>query len=196
MDLFQSKNILSDSDYAELMQVKDSVFMQKPGCMIIDGSGNLTITRTDSIGSPIDLNAIFNYKMDIEGYSIKYPPIFIKLLKSIQSNLIEHGLVNPRPYICRTYRNNCLTPWHKHTKLDNVKNTKWYCLIYYMHPNWDTSYGGQLRVSKVADFPGEKFDCLSNSFVTHNGYYGHAVEELKKGYEGERDIFLTHWVTD
>ena len=196
MDLFQSKNVLSVEDYTLLMQVKEPLYIEKPGMIIIDEQGQTSIKKTNKQGLPIDQGGIFNWTMDIEKFRVKYPDIFIKLLYSIQNNLKDNGLINPRPYVCRTYRNNSIRAWHKHVMAKNVKPKNWYCCIYYMHDNWDTKFKGALRVSKAEGFTGESFDCLSNSFVAHNGYYGHAVDELLLGYKGDRDIFLTHWVTD
>jgi hypothetical protein len=65
-----------------------------------------------------------------------------------------------------------------------------------MHPNWDPKYGGALSIGLTENEITHTIDCLSNSLVAHNGYYGHGVKELIKGYEGDRDIFLSHWVSD
>ena len=197
MDYFQSTNVLTQEDYSLLMQAKEPFYSERgPGCIIINADGHTSTVKTDLKGLPTDQHSIFNFTMDIEKYSIKYPPIFLKLLYNIKNCFENNGVLNAKPYLCRTYRSNKTINWHKHAILKNVKPKNWYCCIYYMHENWDVKYKGALRVSKSEKLLGEKFDCLSNSFVTHNGFYGHSVDELIKGYEGNRDIFLTQWVID
>jgi hypothetical protein len=65
-----------------------------------------------------------------------------------------------------------------------------------MHPDWDVKYGGGLRVGLVDDEDLLIADCLSNSVVMHNGYYGHGVLKIHQGFEGDRDILLIQWVSE
>jgi len=144
----------------------------------------------------VSKESIFNKKLDIESFEPYISLPLVKVMFFIQNLLLNNSFTNAKPYMARCYRNNIITPWHKHTIPKGVKPSKFWVAIYYMHPNWDSSYGGDIKVGltekeTVLDVP-----CTSNSLVMHNGYYGHGVEKLKLGYDGNRDIFLSHWVID
>lgn len=195
MEVFQALNVLSDEEYSQLMAIKQQVFRQRTGEITIESDGKTTTRYQGKNGLHLEQNSINNYRMDIEGFRVIYPDIFIKLLYAIQNKLKENGLTNPKPYISRTYARNDIKEWHKHVIYGDNKNLD-YCVIYYMHPNWDTKNGGRLNVSKTPSVPYKSFDCLSNSLVAHNGRYGHSVDFLNKNYEGSRDIFLSHWIVE
>lgn len=166
----------------------------KGGEITIESNGYTTIRHIGDNGMHVEQNSITNYKMDIEGFRILYPEIFITLLYSIQNAFITKGFKNPKVYTSRTYARNKIIDWHKHFHYGD-KNID-YCVIYYMHPNWDIKNGGRLNVSKTPAVPYKSFDCFSNSFIAHNGHYGHSVDILKNNYDGDRDIFLSHWIVD
>lgn len=187
------------------MTVKDLVVNRQGGA--------ITINEDDSIDTDIRLKethtsalhdsdyvvskaAIFNKKKDIESFEPYISTPLTKVMFIIKDLLIENGVANPKPYMGRCYRNNIVTPWHKHGVPKGVKPSKFWVAIYYMHPNWDTKYAGDLKVGLTEKETVMEVPCYSNSLVMHNGYYGHGVEKLILGYEGDRDIFLTHWVNE
>jgi len=187
------------------MSIKDLFVNKGDGAITIHEDGSVTKdTRLkenrDVARNPDDYivskESIFNRKFDIESFEPYISSPLTKVMYNIKDLLINNSCVNPKPYMARCYRNNIITPWHKHTIHKGVKPSKFWVAIYYMHPNWDSSYGGGIKVGLTEKETVLDVDCTSNSLVMHNGYYGHGVEKLRLGYEGDRDIFLTHWVTD
>jgi hypothetical protein len=69
-------------------------------------------------------------------------------------------------------------------------------VIYYLHPNWNPKWHGELQVGIDPNIQYAEYQCLSNSMVAHVGYLGHSVNQLELGYDGHRDVFLSHWITE
>ena len=196
---FQKLNVLSDDDYKNLMLDKDEVFQNGKGTITIDTEGNVDRKNYNpgiAESSDTSKNLILNFTFDIERFRVAYPDSFIKTIYAIKDSLEENDVKNPMCASAVMYRNNVTTIWHKHGIFPGVKASNFWVVIYYMHPNWDPAFGGQLSVGYVREENLGLYDCLSNSFVAHTGIYGHGVDHLKLGYEGHRDILLTHWITE
>jgi hypothetical protein len=187
------------------MNVKDLIVNRGTGAITIHEDDTITIderlkdTHTSALHPSdyvVSKEAIFNLKKDIESFEPYISTMLTKVMFSIKDLLLENGVNNPKPYMARCYRNNIVTPWHKHGVPKGVKPSKFWVAIYYMHPNWDSAFGGNIKVGLTEKETVLDLECTSNSVVMHNGYYGHGVEKLRLGYEGDRDIFLTHWVNE
>lgn len=187
------------------MTLKELILNRGTGAITIHEDGTtskdtrLKETHTSALHPSdyvISKEAIFNNKKDIESFEPYISKPLTDVMYSIKKILNDNEVSNPKPYMARCYRNNIVTPWHKHPAPKGVKPSKFWVAIYYMHPNWDTKYAGDLKVGLTENETAIEVPCYSNSLVLHNGYYGHGVEKLILGYEGDRDIFLTHWVNE
>jgi len=203
--IFNKQNLLNVKDFEELTNYKNNVVQQGTGAITIHGDGSKTVDTSVALerdGSTVwsDYNvskeAIFNYTYNIDNYLPHIGIPFVKTIYAIQDALKSFGVNNPKCYMSRAYRNNQITVWHKHSKPDNCKPSNFWVTIMYLHPNWDTSFGGDIEIGIIEQEPIYKFPCYSNSIVAHNGYYGHAVNYLKSGYVGDRDILLNHWISE
>ena len=186
-------NLLSPEEFQQIVEYKENIVNKGKGAITINEHGEYSI-NTDA--SSVFIGSIFNYQYTIEGFEPYLGRPFVNIFNIIQDYLKENGIVNPRPYMARCYRNNQKTPWHRHQLLSGHSPKQHWIVLYYMHPNWDTTYGGALGIGLMENEHVYEAQCLSNSLVAHNGYYGHGVEKLTLGYEGDRDLFLTHWLTD
>lgn len=204
-EVFQKLNLLSEIDFKQLILDKEKLISSGDGAITINSDGSVTKnTELKEINSGqnkpndylVSKDSIFNYQYTIEGFKPYIGESFIKVLKSIEQVFLSHDLLNPRPYMVRAYRHNKLIPWHRHVVPKNVKLSNFRLAIYYMHPNWDTSYGGQLHVGITEKETYKIFECLSNSVIYHDGYLGHEVKDLLLGYKGDRDIMLSHWIVN
>jgi hypothetical protein len=202
---FQKCNLITVEEFDTLVCHKDSVVAKRTGATTIHEDGSITVDTSlkhETAGKTtfkdyrVSKDAIFNFKFDIEHFRPLLGDPFIPVLTATQNALIEFGVKNPRPYTCRAYRNNKTTKWHRHYMLPNTPRDKFWVTIYYMHPNWDIKYGGDIRIGVTEELDLLKVPCYSNSMVAHDGYFGHGVDEITLGYEGNRDIFATHWISD
>lgn len=204
MNYYHKLNLLSDDDYKQLMVDKENIMDKGKGAITIHEDGSITIdTRLKENASPnvqpndyiVSKESIFNLKHDIESFTPFIGDILTNAMTKIQLLLQEQNIF-VKPTMARCYRNNIITPWHKHLIPRGVKPSKFWVAIYYMHPNWDPKFKGDLKVGLTEKETVFETPCFSNSLVLHNGYFGHGVEQLILGYEGDRDIFLTHWVNE
>lgn len=191
VNIFYNANLLPNVEFNDLISYKDNVVNKRDKSVIIQENGEVDVTddRKTFMGS------ILNYQFTIEGFEPYIGSPFISLMHKIKDWLESNSILDPKPYMVRCYRNNQNTLWHRHGVLSNTSPKNHWVVIYYMHPNWDMKYGGKLNVSLVESEPMYSFDTTSNSIICHNGYYGHSVNDIKLGYEGNRDLFLSHWVT-
>lgn len=205
--VFYKENLLSKTDFDNLVLHKETIINQGKGCTTIHEDGSVTIDTSLTTGDSnnrepkwyeysVSKEAIFNYTYNIDMFLPYLGEPFINALYAKYQMLVENGVNNPKPYMARAYRNNQTTEWHMHTKPDHVKHSKFWVTIYYLHPNWDIQYDGAIEIGMLPTEPVGKFNCLSNSMVAHNGYYGHGVNNLKFGYEGDRDILIAHWISE
>ena len=202
--IYHKLNVLSQEDFSTLVAYKDNIINQGEGYTIIQEDGTVIVNTELRNKSASEDPKFYDYKSSKEGilnlqFNIEN---FIKILGkpfnpafiSIQNSLIEIGVKNPRPYSARAYRhNNPNIPWHKHANVFKLKPSNFWITIMYLHPNWDIKYGGALRVGLIESDDILVADCISNSVVMHNGYYGHGVKKVLSGFEGDRDILLVHW---
>lgn len=191
-DIFYKTDLLSRLDFENLIAYKDNVVNKRERSVVIDSHGSVIENANDG---KVFMGSIVNYQYSIEGYEPYIGKPFVSLMHNIKNWLMSNGLEEPKPYMVRCYRNNQITPWHRHAVLSGLKPKDHWVVIYYMHPNWDVNYGGKLNVSIIESEPLYSFETTSNTIVCHNGYYGHGVNTLKLGYDGDRDLFLSHWVT-
>jgi hypothetical protein len=189
--IFHNTSLLNQNDFQNLLGYKDDLVNKRDKSIVINQDG----TVQENTDHKVFMGSIVNYKFDIDTYEKYIGNTFTNLMYHIKQWLESNNLADPKPYMVRCYRNNQVTYWHKHGMLPGILPKNHWVVIYYMHPNWDISYGGQLNVSLVENEPMYKFETTSNSIICHNGYYGHGVDNLKLGYEGDRDLFLSHWVT-
>jgi hypothetical protein len=203
--IYHKLNVLDELDFSELVRHKDNIINKGQGATTFKEDGSVSIDTELKDGAlddkpynyAVSKEAIFNFQFNIENFIKVYGQEFYPAFKNIENLLSEVGVVNPRPYSARAYRhNNPHIPWHKHTLSLSVKPSKFWITIFYLHPNWDMKYGGGLRVGLSDTENLFVFDCLSNSVVMHNGYYGHGVLKVHPGFEGNRDILLIHWISD
>lgn len=196
---------MSDEDFRELVQHKETIVSKGKGAITIHTDGSITIDtskkpnyeNSDSFYAySTSKEAILNLNEDIEHYVPIIGEPFAKVLRATRDFLIENDVKNPRPYSIRTYRNNKTMRWHRHTMMPNIRRQNFFVALYYLHPNWDVSYGGDLKVGLAEDESILTVPCYSNSIVIHDGFYGHGVDHLKLGYEGDRDVFTAHWISD
>lgn len=201
---FQKLDILSSDDFQQVVAHADEVIHAKTYRAIHPDGTIQSAHKHAQIAS----SAIANYNFDIDSYSPHLTEGFVKVLRATQQALIENELTNPKPYMVRGYRNDVLVGWHKH--FGDAPKAEWlkyygkslptleklWVVIFYMHPNWDTSYLGDLQVGYTESKDLTEFPCLSNSIVAHHGEFGHSVKKLKFGYEGHRDVFMSHWIVD
>jgi hypothetical protein len=199
------QNILTDEEYKNLQSIKESVVRRDTGAITIQEDGTITTDRRlKSTHTPllhandyiVSQESIFNNKKDIDSFQPYLGSQLITVMEETKVWLTNNNVVNPKPYMARCYRNNIITPWHKHSVPKGVKPSKFWVSIYYMHPNWDIKYRGEIKVGLTEKEIVLEANCLSNSMIIHNGFYGHGVEKLILGYEGDRDIFLTHWESE
>ena len=204
MNILQITDLLSADQFQQVLIDKKSIINTGTGSLTLEKDGSITkdsrilnhLTEARLASDyVISKDSYFNLQHNVEGFEKLIGKTFTNILYAIQKVLINNDLKNPRPYNCRAYRHNKTIKWHKHAH-KGIKARNFWLSIYYMHPNWDTKYGGKLNIGLTEKDTVQTFDCLSNSVVIHNGYYGHSVDELKLGYEGDRDIFLAHWMTD
>lgn len=203
--IYHKRDLLSEEDFRELVQHKEKVIGKGEGAITIHTDGSITVDNNKKENFE-DSNHFFSYltskesvvnlNYDIENFVPVLGEPFAKVLSAVKKFMLEQGIKNPKPYSVRAYRNNKVIRWHRHTMPTNVHRKNFYVGIYYLHPNWDTSFGGALKIGLSDQETLLLAPCYSNSLVLHNGYYGHGVDELKLGYEGNRDIFLNHWITD
>ena len=187
------------------MMAKENIVTKGDGAITIHEDGtitkdtrilpNLTVARKPS-DYIVSKESIFNDKKDISSFQPYIGDQLIKVMEKLHTILLETGIENPKPYMARCYRNNNVTPWHRHSMPKGYKPKQFWVAIYYMHPNWDVSFGGDLQIGLTEDHILHDVPCYSNSVAMHNGLYGHGVKKLKLGYKGDRDIFLTHWVDE
>lgn len=196
---------MPDEQFKAIVLHKENIVNKGDGATIINEDGSITKDAARKQGHEstnkfssyqTSKEAILNYRYDIDGFIPFIGEPFRPALESIKKSLEEFGVINPKPYSLRVYRNNKTTIWHRHTIPANTHRSKFWITIFYLHPNWNEMNGGSLQIGItdqeiILDAP-----CLSNSVAAHNGYYGHGVKTLKLGYEGDRDIMLTHWVSE
>ena len=204
--IYHKLNLLSEEDFTALINHKDNIINKGKGATIFDEDGSMSLyTETKSNLNNIvresdyatSKESIVNFQFNIENFIKVYGQPFYPAFKRIQESLIDIGAINPQPYGARTYRhNNVYIPWHKHENRFSLPLSKFWITIMYLHPNWDPKYGGALKVGAIDTEDLLIADCLSNSVVMHNGYYGHGVSKINHGYEGDRDILLIHWRSD
>jgi hypothetical protein len=203
--IYHKLNILSDVDFTALVQYKDSIINQGKGAVVFDKTGSVSVNtelkmekvNVQASDYTVSKEAIVNYQCNIENFIKIYGQPFYPVFKNIQNALIDIGVENPRPYTARAYRHNSPNlPWHKHSNVFRFKPSDLWISIFYLHPNWDTKFGGGLRVGLIETEDLLIADCLSNSAVIHNGYYGHGVLKLHPGFEGNRDILFIQWVSE
>lgn len=205
--VYHKLNVLSTEDFNALVAYKDNIINQGKGFTTIEEDGSISIDTTLKTGVITDTPLVHDYevskelilnkKLDIDGFIQVLGQPFYPAFANIQKLLTNAGIKNPRPFNARAYRhNNPYIPWHRHTVLKNYKPSGYWITIYYLHPNWDVAYGGALRVGldEITDIL--VANCISNSVVIHNGYYGHGVQKVLPGFEGDRDILLIHWLSD
>lgn len=203
--IFHKLDLLSEQDFKALVQHKENIIGKGKGAITIEKDGSITINDNKKYGLE-DSNNFFSYEVskeaiinlndDIEHFIPVLGEPFRKAFDAIEKSLLDFEVKNPKPYSARCYRNNKKMRWHRHTMRESLKRQNFWVAIYYLHPNWDINYGGDLQVGLSDQEVILNAPCLSNSLVVHNGYYGHGVESLTLGYSGDRDIFLTHWVSD
>ncbi len=204
--VFQKTNLLEQSEFDQLQTYKKSLIKDKKPAVVLNSDGTTTILdKLEPVNSGTGLNTdyevspgtFFNYRYNIEDYIPYIGEGYSNIMYKTQGVFKEKGLVNPRPYMVRAYTHNKPSvEWHKHIRPKNIAPSKFWISIFYMHPEWDVSYGGIMDIGLTDKEPIETYDTLSNSLIAHNGYYGHGVKKITMGYEGDRDIFLAHWVTD
>jgi Rps23 Pro-64 3,4-dihydroxylase Tpa1-like proline 4-hydroxylase len=205
MQIINVRDVLSADDFQQILIAKENIIGKGDGALTLLENGTVTkdVRGTIDIADDYPLKAnefavskgtFYNYQYSIEGFEQFLGKEFTHLLHKFKNILESNDVKNPRPYMCRAYRHNIKIKYHKHNFTG--KPSKFWLVIYYMHPNWDPKYGGALSIGLLENEITHTIDCLSNSLVAHNGYYGHGVKELIKGYEGDRDIFLSHWVSD
>lgn len=203
--IYHKLNLLDGVDFYNVIQHKDSIINAGKGATTFELDGSTTINtelKSNSRNAEGDhfstsKDAIVNLQCNIDNFIKIYGEPFYPIFKNIQDALIDVGVDNPRPYTARAYRhNNPYIPWHKHSNVFKIKPADLWITIFYMHPDWDVKYGGGLRVGLVDDEDLLIADCLSNSVVMHNGYYGHGVLKIHQGFEGDRDILLIQWVSE
>lgn len=201
---FQKLDVLPQEDFESLLQCKDELINDVTGYRVIYPDGTI---KAPGVYPNIYKGAVSNFTFDIEGYEPHLSPKFMQLTRAIYQALVENNLPNPKPYMVRCYRNNKVVEWHKHFAAASFADwTVYYgrkvppkhmwVVIYYMHPNWDTKFKGDLQVGITPETQYAEYPCLSNSMVAHVGHLGHGVKELIMGYEGNRDIYLSHWITE
>jgi Rps23 Pro-64 3,4-dihydroxylase Tpa1-like proline 4-hydroxylase len=206
MQIINVCDVLDADSFQNILVAKKNIIGKGDGALTLNKDGSITRDSRSKIKMAdgytlkgnqylISKDAFFNYQYTIEGFEQFLGKEFTQLLQNFKDILESNGVKNPRPYMCRAYRHNMKIKYHKHG-LAGIKLSKFWLVIYYMHPNWDPKYGGALSIGLTENEITHTIDCLSNSLVAHNGYYGHGVKELIKGYEGDRDIFLSHWVSD
>lgn len=204
MFVINKTNLLPAEDFQEVQDNKNNIINKGTGALTLNLDG--TITKDTRLKEGVDTpkytndyivspDAYFNFQGTTEGFEKLMGKTFVKVLDAIKQVMIENNLESPKPYMCRAYRHNVNIRWHKHGFPKFLKPHQFWLSIFYMHPNWDTKYGGKLHIGQTEQEVLHTFDCLSNSVVLHNGYFGHSVNDLILGYEGDRDIFLTHWAT-
>jgi hypothetical protein len=189
--VFYANNLLSATDFETILVHKETIVNKRDKSIEISSEGIVT----ESLDTKVFMGSVVNYQFDIDSFEPYIGKPFIFLMERIKKWLVDYGLNDPKPYMVRCYRNNQITPWHRHGVLSGVTPPNHWVVIYYMHPNWNPIHGGKLNVSIIETEPLYSFDTLSNTIVCHNGYYGHGVSDLKLGYQGDRDLFLSHWVT-
>ena len=199
--IFQKLDLLSPEEFAFIISYKDALVNK-------GGEGGIRIDEQGEIYIETDIRHVYqgsvlNYQLTIEGFEPYFGKPFCNLMERTREQLTENGSVNPRPYSVRCYRNNGNITWHRHTPpiplptaLKGIKLKNMWVTLYYMHPNWNTNSGGDLKIGLTEDEHLFIAPCYSNSLVVHNMYYGHMVDNLIKNYEGNRDLFLSHWVCD
>jgi hypothetical protein len=201
----QKLNLLPEVDFQQLILDKNQYIYNGDGAITIHPDGSVTKDTTlKEINSGqnkpndylISKDSIFNYQYTIQGFEPYIGKSFTKALEAINEVFLSEGLLNPRPYMVRAYRHNKLISWHRHVIPKGVKPSNFRLAIYYMHPNWDTNYGGQLHVGITEKDTCNIFECFSNSVIYHDGYLGHEVKDLVLGYKGDRDILLSHWIVN
>ena len=201
-EIFQKLDLLSPEDFANMLEYKELVVNKggEGGAVTINEQGEVHVENDISVAFR---GAVFNYELTIDGFEPYFGRPLTQLMEHIRDQLIENECVNPRPYSARCYRNNANIFWHKHMPpmpsppiLAGRKLKKLWTTLYYMHPNWDPAFGGDLKICLIEEEHLFIAPCYSNSLVAHNLYYGHTVDNLVRNYEGNRDLFLSHWVCD
>ena len=205
MQIINVCDVLDSDSFQNILVAKENIIGKGDGALTLNKDGSITKDTRSKIEMADDYplkdneyvvskGTFLNYQYSIDGFEQFLGKEFTHLLYTFKNILESNGVKNPRPYMCRAYRHNMKIKYHKHNFIG--KPSKFWLAIYYMHPNWDPKYGGALSIGLTENEITHTIDCLSNSLVAHNGYYGHGVKELIKGYEGNRDIFLSHWVSD
>jgi hypothetical protein len=190
---FVVHDLLPPEDFAQLAIEKDKFINTGDGAITIEKDGTIT-KNTDVSANGIFGGAFFNFTGDIERYREFLPPKLMDAIYATKKILVDRGLKNPDPTSVRCYRNNKTITWHTHTPVRPMPNNKFWMTLYYLHPNWDVKYKGDLHVSWLDAAPTSRIvPCTSNTVVGHVGYFGHQVKELIKGYEGNRDLLTILW---
>lgn len=204
--IYHKLNVVSDEDFQKAVAHKDNIINAGEGALSFNKDGSTSINtevKNEGVGGysvnnyTTSKEAIVNYQCNIDNFIKVYGDSFYPIFKGIQDALVDIGVENPRPYTARAYRhNNPNIPWHKHGNIFKVKPSDFWVTIFYLHPNWDPKHGGGLRVGAIDTEDLLIAECLSNSVVIHNGYYGHGVLKIHPGFEGDRDILLVQWVSE
>lgn len=213
---FQKLNVLPPEDFQKIIKDKEKLLSESSVTRkllpngLIETYNPATQKKNGKLFTNVYQGAISNFNFDVESFGRILPPIFMTLLKTIQQTLIDNDLSNPQPYMARCYRNNSPVKWHGHFNgVNDEEHAEWisyygktvprkklWLVIYYMHPNWNTEWRGELNVGLVPEETLIQYQCYSNSLVAHTGNFGHGVTTIINKYKGDRDIFLTHWITD
>ena len=199
--IYQKTNLLNDEDFDNLVKYRDYRNDNNHGAIFReDGSMTLLTDLTEddedfSFKKTKTTVISHNFSIDdlTKGMGEPFRPTFIQTQKA----MLELGLKNPQPFESRFLRLNVITEWHKHLPLKKYKQfnqfNTWVSTMY-MHPKWDTKHGGALRVGLIPEEIIATCQCYSNSVIFHPVFYGHDVAPIYSGYEGDRDVLVTHWV--
>ena len=127
------QNILTDEEYKNLQSIKESVVRRDTGAITIQEDGTITTDRRlKSTHTPllhandyiVSQESIFNNKKDIDSFQPYLGSQLITVMEETKVWLTNNNVVNPKPYMARCYRNNIITPWHKHSVPKGVQPSK------------------------------------------------------------------------
>ena len=185
-------NLLTQEKFEIVSKISNSELTKTQGSQ--EAGKTICLDKTIKFNWDSYKGCWFSEAYEIDDFIPYWHPQFIYLVRQQQSKLQELLKRECKCWHLRLYIHNDGVEWHRHYPPKDVKLEDCYLCVYYLHPNWDTKYGGALKVGTDENNITHKFDCLSNSLVGHTSEYGHMVNDVVKGFKGDRMVFLTFWI--
>lgn len=100
------------------------------------------------------------------------------------------------------HKNSKNVDWHTHKKQFNTDPLNFslpnrYVVVFYLHKEWDDTFGGSLKVGESENNPIQSFKCDPNSCVIHSASLSHGVDNLNFDFLDtnlKRIVMYSHWV--